>query len=107
MLINKDKLIRMIAERGMFTLGDSRIFLDVLIRILEETILNKWTFRVVGLGIVKYTSFVGGKKDMPTSGVKNELIEKDVRRSERIYFALSENITTQARVRLRGEELEL
>ena len=106
MEINKDKLVRMIAERGLFTLGDSKIFLDVLIRILEDTIRNKWIFRVGGLGIVKYTSFVGGKKEMPTSGVKDVLTEKDVKRSERIYFALSENITNQARIRLREEEQE-
>jgi len=107
MNINKDKLVRLIAKRGRFTLSDSRIFLDVLIEILEQTVLNRWTFRVGGLGIIKYTSFVGGKKEMPTSGVKDVLTEKDVRRSERIYFALSENITGKARDRLRAEEAEL
>ena len=106
MIINKDKLVRLIAKKGRFTLSDSRIFIDTLIEILEQTVLNKWTFRVGGLGIIKYTSFVGGKKDMPTSGIKDILTEKEVRRSERIYFALSENITGKARERLRAEELE-
>ena len=106
-LINKDRLVRMIAERGQFTLGDSRIFLDVLIRILEDTVLNKWNFRVNGFGIIKIAEFGGGVKEMPTSGVKDELTKRNTLRGERIYFALSENITNKARIRLREEEAEV
>jgi len=106
MLINKDILVRKIAKRGQFTLGDSRIFLNVLIGILEDTVLNKWDFRVGGLGILRFTEFKGGTKDMPISGIKDELTEKQVKRSERVYFSLSENITGKARDRLRAEELE-
>lgn len=105
MLVNKKKLVRMIAKRAGFTIGDSQVLLDTLIEILEEAVLHKWNFRVGGLGIIKYAEFKSGKKMMPISGVPGEFVEKNTVRSERIYFALSENITGKSRDRLRAEEI--
>lgn len=104
MKITKDILIKMIAERGEFTYGDARIFLDTLIGILEETVLNKWEFSVPTLGVIKYASFKPRVKKIPLRGQSDNVVEKEVSAGERIYFSLSKNITKQAKLRLRGKD---
>ena len=104
--IKTDEFVRLFSKLGEFNLTDSKVALDTVTQILEMSIRNDWEFKVPGLGVMKKTEFKGGKKMIATAGGKGEksLVEKIVKRSERWYFALSENIVNQARIRLREEE---
>jgi len=104
--IQTDEFVRLFSHLSEFNLNDSKHVLNIFIEILEMTVLNDWGFKVPGFGIMKPTIFKAGTKGLATPGVKGDgaVIDKPVKRGERWYFALSENITNKARVRRDSEE---
>ena len=102
--LTKTQLIREIAERGDFTLGDSRIFVNLLTEILEEAVLKKREVSIDSLFSFVYTPFKAGMKEVPVESSSSETRFVEVKRSERIYVRLGANIRRMSTERLRREE---
>ena len=85
--IDKDVLVRLLAEKAGFNLGDSRDLLDSLIEILEDVVEEKREFSVRGFGKMVYGLIEAHKGTDPRSG--DEVWYED---SYRIHLKLSKNI---------------
>jgi len=86
MIVNKEKLIRLISKKSRFNLGDTRILLDTLIQVFEEQIAEGNEIDIYGFGkiIVQELPERDGSP-LVTDGEK-------LPPAKRLYFRLSENI---------------
>lgn len=83
--INKDALIRTIAERTQFNLGDTREFLDTLIEVFEEALVNGEEIDIYGFGKL----IVQELPERKGSGLFGRKVLPPARR---VFFRLSRNL---------------
>lgn len=83
--LDKDQLIRRIAEKGNFTLGDTRVFLESFIAVIEDCLWSGIGISVNGLGRLYV-------QDLPERKSSKLLGEKILPPTKRVIFRLSENL---------------
>jgi len=84
--IDKDGLIRKISEKARFNLGDTRIFLDSLVTVFEECLLDDIEIDVRGFGKLYVQTLP------PRKGSKLVSNGKKLPKTKRVIFKLSKNI---------------
>jgi len=85
--IDKDELVRMLAKKAGFNLGDTRDLLDGLIDILEEVVEEKREFNIRGFGKIVYSRIKARTTPHPRTGIPTNFPE-----AYRIRFSFSKNI---------------
>ena len=65
---NKDDLVREIAQKGDFNLSDSKLFVDILIEIFEESVAERRNFNVKGLLSFVYANLPEREANKVVSG---------------------------------------
>lgn len=89
--IQKDELVRMISEKTEFNLADTRDFVNGLIEVLEDIVLEEDILDVRELGRIIYQKLPERKgSPLVTDG---EMLPP----TTRVHFSLAENITRLAK----------
>ena len=101
--IDKDLLVKMLANKASFTQGDSRVFLDALIEIFEECVRTGKTMKVNGFGELASTQI----RSESGRGIKTFLVSEDRKypSAKRVNFKLSNNIRFAYKNEYKEDEL--
>lgn len=86
MEINKESLVRLIANKARFTYGDVRIILDALIEVFEESVSTETPINVRGWGKLYFQTLPERK------GSKLVSDGKKLPPAKRVVFRLAKNI---------------
>lgn len=85
LMLDKDELVRRIAEKGHFNLSDTRIFLDSFIEVIKELLIHDSGFNVRGLGKLYI-------QELPPRKSSNLFGRINLPKAKRVIFKLSEDI---------------
>ncbi len=103
---NTDDLIGLLAKRGRFTKGDTQVFLNVLVEILEECVKESVVLKVRGLGKLYYSRVPPRRISSYTDKFGVFHPEKTLPESRKVIFKLSENIRHSGGESVPSEDLD-
>jgi nucleoid DNA-binding protein len=104
--LDKDGFIRLLSEKTGYTLGDTKHFIDVLIDVFGECIVNEIQVDIRGFGKLYQQTIPEREGFKPIKGKKGEGEKMHYPETKRIIFKLAKNLRDLAKYELVEDDEE-